>query len=878
MKFLNSKYADYTLLLIVLIVGLWQLYFFQAVMKWDAVDISLPWKFYNSEAINNGLLPLWNPFVRNGFAQMGETSNWYVISWVIGFFKRYDLTALHFEYFFHLYIAGVGFYKLGKSFHFSRKVKLLLAISYMFCGFFIGNAQHLGWIVSASWVPFVLYYFVRLYQNNTLNYAIKLSLVLFLMLSGGYPGMFIIIAYILLGIFIYFFNALIRKKDFKRLKRWVLFLALSTIIFIGLSAVILVSSFDLSEHITRGSGLDNSSKLLSVIEGSLPLKSIITFGYSFLASFKEYSFWGSDFSLVNLFIGIVPLLFIGFVASLKKEWNIRITLIFIASILFLCIAMGEVFPFRKWLTYLPFMNLFRFPAIFRLFTIVGLLIVSGYGLETFIKNPNYKKRLISIGAFVCGGLLLVQGVLFFKVPEWNFSVIDYYKNYNNISTYERAFWSGLIVFVFVTIIIFALKKYTLKKALFTIIIVGIFDMLIAVQLNGYGTVYDKYNLDKINYKISQVSENYISPSLTQKISEITDKELQKATPYLWRNLGMIYKTTASDGYGPYVFNSEKQAQNAGCYESILSNPILFLADNISNGIVDDSAINYKSNELIKWEAFNPNKIEITVNNTQKTNLILLQNIYPHWEAEVNGKTASINTVNKTFMFVKLNEGTNNVLFQFKPKNTIYAFYVSAILFVACVLYLLINLFIHQKSNKKSLAIYILIITFFSGIYFIQAQINYNNYDELKAGKSIVITKNDFEQLYKNWSQGNISKSTAFSGDSAEKLDSTITYGSTYKNKSKNFLEDVVQLDIEGYFKYEEEATPQIVFQVDRDGKNIYWKNKLITTTDNNEWDKVKFSVDLSSLSIESNDEIAIYIWNENRKNVWVDNLTISAKY
>ncbi len=277
----KHQHSDYIILLIILLLGMWQIVSGETAMKWDIMDIYLPWKYFITASINNRNLPLWNPYMNSGFSQMGDPGTWYPVSWLIGFVFRYNITAVHFEYLLHLYVAGIGIYKLGELKKFSRITCLIIATSYMFSGFFISNAQHIGWLISAAWLPYIVYYFIKLQTNLSISDAVKLSFVLFLMLSGGYPGIFISTIYLLAGYFIYYFVGALQKRQFRVLKKQILYLSISATVFLTFSAVILFSSFDLAQHITRAQGLKYNSEAWGILTGSLQPKALLSFIYPF---------------------------------------------------------------------------------------------------------------------------------------------------------------------------------------------------------------------------------------------------------------------------------------------------------------------------------------------------------------------------------------------------------------------------------------------------------------------------------------------------------------------------------------------------------------------------------------------------------------------
>ena len=155
----------------------------------------------------------------------------------------------------------------------------------------------------------MFYYFVQLYKTPSIQNSIKLGFFFFLMLSGGYPGIFIISGYCLLALFIVEMVRLVKTKQSEHLKKWIIYLGLAATLFLMMSSVILIASFDLAQHITRGLTLTQGHQL-DILEGPFPFKGLLSFMFPYGASINEIPFWKEDFSLVNVYIGIIPLLFI----------------------------------------------------------------------------------------------------------------------------------------------------------------------------------------------------------------------------------------------------------------------------------------------------------------------------------------------------------------------------------------------------------------------------------------------------------------------------------------------------------------------------------------------------------------------------------------
>ena len=70
---------------VVIVVALYPLSLFQHIPKWDSVRGYLPYRFFVSDYVNDGHLPLWNPFQRLGYTGYADLQSgcWYPIVWLL---------------------------------------------------------------------------------------------------------------------------------------------------------------------------------------------------------------------------------------------------------------------------------------------------------------------------------------------------------------------------------------------------------------------------------------------------------------------------------------------------------------------------------------------------------------------------------------------------------------------------------------------------------------------------------------------------------------------------------------------------------------------------------------------------------------------------
>ena len=203
---LRQHYKYFLFLLIITVAGYWQVIFMQGALKWDSLAQYLPTRFFVSECIRAGNLPLWIPNMLSGYPIHADPQSgaWYPFVWFYSLFYQYDLYALHLEFFFHVFIAGCGMFVFCNYMLTNKYAALLSAIMYVLSGFFTGHAQHLTYIIAACWIPWFLNFYLKFLTVPSLTYLFGCALLFFLLVTGAYPAFTIITAYMTLVLFLYF--------------------------------------------------------------------------------------------------------------------------------------------------------------------------------------------------------------------------------------------------------------------------------------------------------------------------------------------------------------------------------------------------------------------------------------------------------------------------------------------------------------------------------------------------------------------------------------------------------------------------------------------------------------------------------------------------
>src|SRR3990172_7237304 len=135
---LNTKRTNFSrfiyifLLFAISALAFWQITFFVHPVKFDMIDFHYPWRYFIGECLQNGKFPLWNPYQDLGLPIHADPSSgvWYPFVWGIGYFLGYNVYTIGLEFWFHVFIAGIGFYKLAKTLKLSPPTAFIAAICY----------------------------------------------------------------------------------------------------------------------------------------------------------------------------------------------------------------------------------------------------------------------------------------------------------------------------------------------------------------------------------------------------------------------------------------------------------------------------------------------------------------------------------------------------------------------------------------------------------------------------------------------------------------------------------------------------------------------------------------------------------------------------
>ena len=710
MKSLKLKnYLPYLIFFGLAAIAFFQVSFYLHPGKYDLIDCFYPWRFYIGECLQNGQLPYWNPYQDLGSPVHADPSSgaWYPMVWLIGYFNGYTIYSIGFELWFHVFLAGVGFYTLAKTLKLNQSFALLAGIVYMLSGIFIGNAQHLPYIISACWLPYVLNFYFRLAEEKSHVHSLKAAFFLFLMITGGYPAFTIILFYLLLIFFFIYFKKTYQTQSTRALieflSRHVLFLVYT----IMLSLVMFVAIYQVSPYLSRLGDFSLEQALYSPFSPQSFVSFILP-----LVSTTHTDFFNSDLSMRNGYFGLFILLF--FIIGLFSKKPIQLKVLFYFGLFSLTVAVGEYLPVREFLfKYVPMMNVFRFPSVFRLFFIIAGILTGVYYLQESFNRKVWTKKTLSIGAMIMSGFFLILFII--ARSKGQLSLLSFIKNNLFIASEESTYWQNvafqsIIQLLFLGIFLFVLWKFNdRKKILAAIILLTITDLVIATQLNApYTIYYDKVTAKEATENVSKYAKGF------PKLKDISIEEAGHlpliGSPF-WQNMNTFQKQISAEGYNSFSFTSYEflESEYSQLFTAMKKNKLLLLSDSI---LPESKLKVYKKDSLFTQNQIFLNEIDydyliqrafeatkqdtaflkeydaarfgISTSMGSRRLLTLHQKYYKGWKATVNGKKARIFKSNLNFMTIMVPRGKNVVLFEYRNPVLKGAFYISASCFVFAI--------------------------------------------------------------------------------------------------------------------------------------------------------------------------------------------------
>ena len=394
---------------------------------WDAESFFAPAFTLVADHARAGRIVLWNPWESGGSPdyaepELGSQSPVAILTGMLlggteGGFRGYFLLIWLF--------GGLGILGLARQLGASAWIGFVVALGFLFCGFYTSHAEHTSSVYSLSFLPWLVWHFDRAVLERRLLPAIQAGALWGLSALGGYPQLTILSsAFVCLWALGRAYIASESDLACSTSKGYSInapgktrsqLVALAAFFIVG--AAVLAPSY-VSFFLEGGTGYSDRvgprTRQESVSSNLIEPDALSTFSSPYLTDLKffNHTLWPhSDISLTNVYLGGLVTIFaiLAVVSQPRSRWR---WWLFTIAIFFLACAVGSYLPLRGWLyDYCVPTRYFRNPALFRAYTIFCASVLAIVGMMDLDRARQDRTRTIWIKFVVVSGAIGVFACL-----------------------------------------------------------------------------------------------------------------------------------------------------------------------------------------------------------------------------------------------------------------------------------------------------------------------------------------------------------------------------------------------------------------------------------------------------------------------------------
>lgn len=624
-----------------------------------------------SESIHAGYLPLWNPYINYGLPQYGDMSSgfWSPVTWLVASTVGYNVYTFTIEEAFYLFLAGWGMYRLTTYWNLKKPICIIAGVAYMCCGYMVGHLQHFNWISGAAFFPWCFLTYLQVIRITNWQNLLKSALAFSLFFYSAHPGI------IIGGIYFFALTSLafgiktILDKDDAVLKITTLFSRHLLLLLSILPFVIggMAGYLEILPHITRG-----EKTALNTIGEPATLQSWISLLLP-LATTKNASFFATDISIRNCYIGLLLLLvLISGIFSKNTKWQ---HLFLLTGAFFSFLSVGGIFNHISY-QYLPLIGYVRLTGEFRIYVIFSAILFAAIQFNQIDKDnawqklrPGYYFLQAILGAVLLFSIYRIsfahQSILFGGIMQSGEWTLNLKQLVDHLTFYDTLLFQAIIQIIFLTVIYHAIRKGRKRIVFYAAIVELITASLFNLPFTGVGKTSPREVQQLLNNSPRGIPIPPRQPTSDNDTIATNQVKTIGDWSFYSKQIGATYQV-------PYPINlTNTESFFKGQHvEKINKEDYIY--------VIGDSSKEHPNMQVVK---FTPNNISIEVNASFPSKLVLKQNYYPAWRSTINDSTTEIHTSEKTFLSVSLESGQQKISFRFINNKIVVLVYLNLLLFV-----------------------------------------------------------------------------------------------------------------------------------------------------------------------------------------------------
>lgn len=379
-----------------------------------------PWFMEYAKAVRHLSLPFWVPGIACGFPLVaeGQIGAFYPLNLAM-FYLLPPIAAYSYGTILHFMLGGIFMYIYCREIGLKDIAAVIPPVLFMFASPYAGCFSNIASLKVLCWFPLVLYIINVSLRKGRPYLLVYSGIITGFQLLAGAPQM---AAYSILFSFLYLLFFLFKdKKD----NIWGYMTAFMLSCFLALVIA--------------------SPQILATRQlVSLSNRSARDFNFAIARSFfpagiltAVFPYTCAIFEGVMIYIGILPLIF-AFISIFCVKKN-KYTLFFITLLLLsmLC-AFGRYNPLYTAFLKLSHFYLFRIPSKFLFFSAFSLIVLSGFGIQSFLTGMDEAARkrikIISLAFFSLALVSLLMAD--FSLKAWKDQILGIVKNYVITGVYD----------------------------------------------------------------------------------------------------------------------------------------------------------------------------------------------------------------------------------------------------------------------------------------------------------------------------------------------------------------------------------------------------------------------------------------------------------
>jgi hypothetical protein len=164
------------------------------VAIWDADSYFYPYYVLVADYARAGRLVHWNPWSNAGLPIVGDPmfGIFSPLTIMVGLITGGTSSGFIFYWLLIWWLGGLGMFILARHLQAPPWGACVVALGFLFCGAYTGNAEHTTWITALSFLPFVICRVDAALASRKLRPALEAGALWGLSALAGYPGLSII--------------------------------------------------------------------------------------------------------------------------------------------------------------------------------------------------------------------------------------------------------------------------------------------------------------------------------------------------------------------------------------------------------------------------------------------------------------------------------------------------------------------------------------------------------------------------------------------------------------------------------------------------------------------------------------------------------------